>query len=114
MTVLALLTDAPFRVRFAISKPSLETFAKTASLTEDKPIDSCRWVGLYYMCWAYRYETASGVHFRGGATLSSREWAIETNTGFVYLPKGRPEETLDDSYRHLGGPWYGWHGWDSW
>ncbi|MDP9848338.1 hypothetical protein [Streptosporangium lutulentum] len=30
------------------------------------------------------------------------------------VPKGQPEETSDDSYRHLGGNWYGWRGWDNW
>jgi len=51
MVLAAIVVDAPFWVRFAISKPSMEAFAKT--MTEKTAIDDfCRWLGLYRVCWA--------------------------------------------------------------
>uniref|UniRef100_UPI001B805508 hypothetical protein n=1 Tax=Streptosporangium amethystogenes TaxID=2002 RepID=UPI001B805508 len=64
------------------------------------------------ICWAP--QTLEGEPTPGSAALISEEWAIHSNTGFVWLPEGQPEETSDDSYRHLGGNWYGWRGWDNW
>ncbi|WP_084959598.1 hypothetical protein [Thermoactinospora rubra] len=111
--VLALVTDAPFRFRFTVSEPAMEAFARTVAVREP-PDGSCRWLGLYRVCWAWPYETLDGRRVPGSAVMTSREWAIESNTGFVWLPEGRPEGTMDDSYRHITGHWYGWHGWDSW
>ncbi|MFC4119387.1 hypothetical protein [Nonomuraea zeae] len=110
----ALITDAPFQARFAISKPSLDAYAKT--VTAEGPQDSpCRWVGLYRVCYAFTYTSAdSDEHVPGSAALIAEEWAIHSNTRFLLLPVGVPEETYDDTFRHLTGHWYGWHGWDKW
>ncbi|WP_371779638.1 hypothetical protein [Streptosporangium subroseum] len=110
----ALVVDAPFWVRFTISQPSMKAFAKTMTAKTSLD-DSCRWLGLYRMCGAfpyYSYEKDEDVP--GSAAFSAREWAIESNTGFVWLPEGQPEGTMDDRYRHLIGNWHGWHGWDRW
>ncbi|MBB5773708.1 hypothetical protein [Nonomuraea jabiensis] len=111
----ALVADAPFWLRFTISKPSMEAYART--VTAETPRDfSCRWLGLYRICDAFPYagleENAEDIP--GSACLIGEEWAIHSNTNFVLLPEGEPEETADDTYRHLMGYWYGWHGWDQW
>jgi hypothetical protein len=111
----ALAADAPFWLRFTISKPSMEAYART--VTADTPRDfSCRWLGLYRICDAFPYyeweENTEAIP--GSACLIGEEWAIYSNTNFVLLPQGEPEETGDDTYRHLMGHWYGWHGWDQW
>ncbi|WP_329087164.1 MULTISPECIES: hypothetical protein [unclassified Streptosporangium] len=94
-----IVVDAPFWVRFTISKPSMEAFAKT--VTEETTIDaSCRWLGLYRVCWASPYSTIEAEVLPGSAALSTEEWAIHSNTGFVWLPKGRPEETMEQVH-----PW---------
>ncbi|GGQ23776.1 hypothetical protein [Streptosporangium pseudovulgare] len=112
--VVALVADLPFRMRFAVSEPSMEAFSRTVA-AGTSPDDSCRWLGLYRVCWADRYFSyEKDGEVPGSAAFSSEEWAIYSNTGFVWLPEGRPEETSDDSYRHLGGSWYGWQGWDKW
>lgn len=111
--MIALVADVPFWVRFTISEPSMRAFAQTMPV-EALRDDSCRWLGLYRVCWASTYSTLGAEDVPGSAVLGSEEWAIESNTGFVWLPEGQPEETADDSYRHLKDHWYGWHGWDSW
>ncbi|MED7931579.1 hypothetical protein SMD20_45680 [Nonomuraea sp. LP-02] len=111
----ALVVDAPFWLRFTISKPSMEAYAQTVTRQTDRDF-SCQWLGLYRICDAFPYsgweENAEEVP--GSACLIGEEWAIESNTNFVLLPKGEPQETADDTYRHLTGYWYGWHGWDHW
>ncbi|WP_030917721.1 hypothetical protein [Streptosporangium amethystogenes] len=52
----AIVVDAPFWVRFTISKPSMEAFAKTVT-EETSFYDSCRWLGLYQVCGAHSYAT---------------------------------------------------------
>ncbi|GGO79589.1 hypothetical protein [Nonomuraea cavernae] len=112
--VVALVWDAPFWLRFTISKPSMEAFART--VTAEAPRDfSCRWVGLYRICDDFPYSgLRNPAYVPGSVCLIGEEWAIHSNTNFVLLPTGEPEETADDTYRHLTGSWYGWHGWDQW
>jgi hypothetical protein len=111
----ALVTDAPFWLRFTISKPSLEAYARTVT-AETKPDPSCRWLGLYRTCGSFPCsgweENTRDVP--GSACLSGQEWAIHSYTNFVLLPVGEPEQTMEDNYRHLTGHWYGWAGSDPW
>ncbi|MER7504610.1 hypothetical protein AB0L05_03340 [Nonomuraea pusilla] len=112
--VVALVTDAPFWLRFTISKPSMEAYARTVT-AETSQDTSCRWLGLYRICGAFPYSGwgQDDQDVPGSACLIGEEWALESNTNFVLLPVGEPEETADDTYRRLTGHWYGWHGWDS-
>lgn len=109
------MTDASFWLRFTISKPSMEAYARTVTAEASRDF-SCRWLGLYRICDAFPYsgleENAKDVP--GSACLIGEEWVIDSNTNFVLLPLGEPEETADDTYRDLTGHWYGWHGWDNW
>ncbi|MFB4288759.1 hypothetical protein ACBI99_14025 [Nonomuraea sp. ATR24] len=110
----ALVTDASLWLRFTISKPSLEAYARTVT-AETSRDSTCQWVGLYQICDAFPYlRLEDSEYVLGSACLIGEEWAIDSNTSFVLLPVGEPEETADDSYRHLMGNWYGWHGWDHW
>ncbi|MEU0566184.1 hypothetical protein ABZ297_12410 [Nonomuraea sp. NPDC005983] len=110
--VVALILDASFWVRFTISKPSMEAYARTVTAETARDF-SCQWLGLYRICDAFPYTSEDVGHVPGSACLIGEEWAIHSNTNFVLLPTGEPEETMDDTYRHLTGHWYGWHGWDS-
>ncbi|MEV7013664.1 hypothetical protein [Streptosporangium sp. NPDC051022] len=112
--VMALVADAPFWLRFTISKPSMEAYARTVT-AETAGDFSCRWLGLYRICGAAPYNRwDNSQDVPGSAVLNGEEWAIYSNTHFVMLPQGRPEEVGDDTYRHLTGPWYGLHSWDNW
>ena len=113
VVVVALVADAPFWVRFTISAPSMEAYAKTVT-DQSLSYDPCRWLGLYYVCGAFPYTDLEGKHPLGSSTLGVESWFGEGTRGFVWLPEGQPEETADDRYRHLKGHWYGWQGWDSW
>ncbi|MEV1243908.1 hypothetical protein ACIBO2_12565 [Nonomuraea sp. NPDC050022] len=110
----ALVADAPFWLRFTISKPSMEAYARTVTAETQQNI-SCRWLGLYRICDAFPYpRSEDGEYVPGSVCLIGEEWAFGSNTNFVLLPIGEPEETADDTYRHLTGHWYGWVGSDPW
>ncbi|MEV4286213.1 hypothetical protein AB0K40_11985 [Nonomuraea bangladeshensis] len=111
----ALVVDAPFWLRFTISKPNMEAYAQTVTRQTDRDFP-CQWVGLYRICDAFPCleleKNAEDVP--GSACLIAEEWAVYSNTNFVLLSKGEPEETANDTYRHLTGRWYGWRAWDYW
>jgi hypothetical protein len=111
----ALVVDAPFWLRFTISKPSMEAYAQTVTRQADRDFP-CQWVGLYRICDAFPClgleKNAEDVP--GSACLIAEEWAVYSNTNFVLLSKGEPEETANDTYRPLTGRWYGWRDWDYW
>ncbi|MFD1543967.1 DUF4407 domain-containing protein [Nonomuraea guangzhouensis] len=111
--ILALVTNAPFHLRFAISLPEMEAYAATVK-EQSRFGAPCEWVGLYRVCSsAPHYVESEPVP--GSAYLGTEEWAIHSNTGFLMVPHGEPEaETIDDEYRHVGGRWFGHHGWDKW
>jgi len=90
----------------------MEAYART--VTADTPQDfSCQWVGLYRICDRFLYlGLETGEYVPGSACLVSEEWALDSNTAFVLLPIGKPEETAEDTYRHLTGNWYARQGWD--
>jgi hypothetical protein len=44
--VIALVAYAPFRLRFMISKPSMDAYARTVRVESTRDF-SCRWVGPY-------------------------------------------------------------------
>lgn len=111
-TILALVTNAPFHLRFAISLPEMEEYA--ATVKEQSADAPCEWVGLYRVCYSSPHYVESEA-VPGSAYLSTEEWVIDSNTGFLMVPHGKPEaETIDDKYRHISGRWFGHHGWDNW
>ncbi|TYB69631.1 hypothetical protein FXF51_05560 [Nonomuraea sp. PA05] len=107
--VAALAMDGPLWVRFSLSQPSLERYAKEIAAGVD-PSPGCRWVGLYRICGDY---TSGGEAIPGGSRFLVSDWPLMASRGFVWLPSGQlPTDNMDDQYRHLTGPWYGWKGWD--
>ncbi|NUW34184.1 hypothetical protein HTZ77_22490 [Nonomuraea sp. SMC257] len=109
----ALVTDAPFWIRFTISRPSLDAYAKAVMENPRRP-ESCQWVGLYYVCGGWQYMDLDGKRIPGSAEFGVEDPFLYDDKGFLWLPSGEPDETTDDHYRHLTGHWYGSDGWDSW
>jgi hypothetical protein len=113
--LVALATDAPFMPRFSLSAPSLGAYAEKIMEQSPIPYESCEWAGLYRVCGGRVDHSASDdVLVPGSAGFMTTEWAIYGNTGFSWHPGVVPQETADDTYRHLVGNWYGYHGWDQW
>jgi hypothetical protein len=113
--VLALIADAPFWIRFTISAPSLEAYAKAVAEDPERG-RPCRWVGLYYVCssgWQYM-DLDTGERIPGSAEFGVQDPFLYDDKGFLWLPSGEPDETADDKYRHLTGHLYGSDGWDHW
>ena len=112
--VFALITDAPFWIRFTISEPSMNAYAKAVVENPDHE-EPCQWVGLYYVCDGWDYlDLDTGERVPGSAEFAVQDWFLYDNKGFLWLPSGEPDETADDSYRHLKDHWYGAEGWDHW
>jgi hypothetical protein len=115
VTLIALAADVPFTLRFSLSAPSLGAYAEKIMEQSSIPYESCEWAGLYRVCGGGAEHLAlDGVLVPGSAGFMTTEWAIYSNTGFSWHPGAVPQETADDTYRHLVGNWYGYHGWDGW
>lgn len=114
--MLALITDAPFWIRFTISEPSMRAYAEAVTENPDRAEEApCQWAGLYYVCGSWQYtDLRTGEVVPGSAGFTVKAWAVQENKGFLWLPTGEPEETFDDRYRYLKAHWYGYEGWDSW
>ncbi|MFF5208510.1 hypothetical protein [Streptosporangium sp. NPDC000396] len=110
----ALAVDGPRWVRFTLSEPSMQAYAKTIAAGGDID-ESCRWLGLYYTCW--------GEPVEGGALIGIKDLGIHeglgmvqtAGTGFAWLPGGRaPSDAgYDNEYTPFTGSWWDWQGWDS-
>ncbi|WP_440069769.1 hypothetical protein [Streptosporangium sp. OZ121] len=112
--MLALMTDAPFWIRFTLSAPSMEAYAKSVAENPDRK-EPCQWVGLYYVCGGQQHlNSDTGEKVPGSAEFSAQDWFLDGNKGFLWLPFGEPVETADASYRYLKDRWYGYQGWDNW
>lgn len=112
--VLALMTDAPFWIRFTISAPSMQAYAKAVAESPGHR-EPCQWVGLYYVCDGWRYlDLDTGEEVTGSAEFGVEDWFLHGGKGFVWLPSGKPYETVDDRYRYLKDHWYGSDGWGHW
>ena len=95
-TVLLVKADAPLRVRFALSEPSLERYAR--SVRND--YDSDRWWGLYFVDDVEKIP--------GGARFMVTDLTMDWKSyGFAYSPDRVPDPE-EGNYEHLKGPWYIW------
>jgi hypothetical protein len=104
----ALITNAPFWIRYTISEPSLTAYA---TAVDENPgyKEPCQWVGLYYVCDGRRYDDLyTGDEVPGSARLVVRDLFLQNDKGFVWLTTGEPDENADggDRYAHLKGYWY--------
>ncbi|TYB64821.1 hypothetical protein FXF51_20430 [Nonomuraea sp. PA05] len=112
--LLALITDAPFHIRFTLSQPSLDLYA-AALIADPERERPCQWVGLYFTCGGGPYmDLDTGELIPGSAQFSVHDPFLHDNKGFLWLPSAEPDETADDRYRHLTRDWYGHSGWDHW
>ncbi|TQS08393.1 hypothetical protein [Microbispora hainanensis] len=101
----ALAVDGPLWVRFTLSEPSMQAYAK-AIAAGVPPGPGCRMLGLYYVCHSERVE--------GGALLVVKDIGMMDRMGFAWLPGGRApsDDGYDNDYTQFTGPWWGWEGWD--
>ncbi|MFG1941614.1 hypothetical protein [Nonomuraea sp. NPDC048826] len=89
---------APVRMRFELSRASLDHFAKTVS--EGAPPGKRQWIGLYPV----DYLDGSRSAFR----LMINDTGFLTSYGLAWSPNGEPDIDGPGSYRHFDGPWYIW------
>ncbi|AWS40095.1 hypothetical protein [Streptosporangium sp. 'caverna'] len=104
--VVVLAVDGPMWVRFTLSEPSMQAYAKTIAAGNE--IDrSCRWLGLYHVCW--------GEPVEGGALLVVGDIPSIQTMGFAWLPGGQePSDAgYENYYTPFTGTWWDWQGWDS-
>ncbi|AWS44090.1 hypothetical protein [Streptosporangium sp. 'caverna'] len=105
--VVALSVDGPLWVRFTLSEPSMQAYAKTIA-AGDETDEGCRWLGLYHVCWSEPIE--------GGALLVVEDYGMMGTEGFAWLPGGQePSDAgYENHYTPFAGPWWDWRGWSSW
>lgn len=114
--VLALVTDAPFWIRFTISAPSMEAFAKQVTPLDRFHEQPCQWVGLYQVCgagWLYT-DPDTDLRVPGSAEFQVKDpFVTYGSKGFAWIPFGELDVTSDGRYRHLKDRWYGadWTDW---
>ncbi|MFI6297813.1 hypothetical protein ACIBEJ_39905 [Nonomuraea sp. NPDC050790] len=92
------LVGAPVRVRFELSRGSLDHFA--ASMSEGTPLGKRRWVGLYPVAYVDGSRRSFGFMIEDTGMFG--------DYGFAWSPKGEPDIDGPGHYRHYDGPWYLW------
>jgi hypothetical protein len=113
---LALITNAPLWIRYAISEPSLRSYAIAVDQNPHRK-EPCQWVGLYYVCDGRRHDDLlTGEEIPGSARLAVRDLFLRYDKGFVWMTSGEPNENADggDRYSHLKGRWYSYWYDSSW
>ncbi|MER6004189.1 hypothetical protein ABT120_36895 [Nonomuraea angiospora] len=114
--MLALVTDTPFWIRFTLSESSMEAYAKTVVVSPSHK-EPCQWAGLYYVCDGSQYhDGVTGEALPGSAQFGVRDWFLDGNNGFIWLPTGEPNDIAGEygeSYSYLKDCWYSYKGgWD--
>ncbi|MFG1680616.1 hypothetical protein ACGFNP_10620 [Nonomuraea sp. NPDC049269] len=89
---------APVRMRFELSRPALDNFAKTVS--EGTPPGKRNWIGLYPVEYLDGSRNAFGFMIDDTGFL--------TSYGFAWSPNSEPDIDGPGYYRHFDGPWYIW------
>ncbi|MER6509173.1 hypothetical protein ABT158_20275 [Nonomuraea sp. NPDC001636] len=89
---------APVRVRFELSRGSLEHLAQTVSA--GTPPEEQRWIGLYPV----KYLEGS----RGAFGFMIKDAGFFGSYGFAWSSNGEPDIDAPGSYRHFDGRWYVW------
>ncbi|WP_155126300.1 hypothetical protein [[Actinomadura] parvosata] len=103
--------DLPFKARFALSRSSMEDFARSILTSGAREDSVCAWTGLYPVCGHLSAETESSTVVR----LHISDWPITGSRGFIWAPYGPPPlDDYDYDLRHVTGPWWGCRGWDGW
>ncbi|MFC4117472.1 hypothetical protein [Nonomuraea zeae] len=89
---------APVRMRFELSRGSLDLFAKKVS--EGTSQGKRNRIGLYPVKYLEGSRRAFGFMIEDAGLFGSY--------GFAWSPNGEPDIDSPGSYRHLDGPWYIW------
>lgn len=89
---------APVRMRFELSRSSLDHFAKT--FTEGTPPGKRNWIGLYPVEYVERSRRAFGFMIEDTGFFGSY--------GFAWSANGEPDIDAPGYYLHFDGPWYIW------
>lgn len=89
---------APVRMRFELSRSSLDHFAKTVS--EGTPPGTRNWIGLYPVEYLEGSRRAFGFMIEDTGFFG--------RYGLAWSPKGEPDIDAPGYYRHFDGPWYIW------
>ncbi|WP_125643073.1 hypothetical protein [Nonomuraea sp. WAC 01424] len=89
---------APVRMRFELSRSSLDHFAKTVS--EGTPPGKRNWIGLYPVEYLEGSRRAFGFMIEDTGFFGSY--------GFAWSPNGEPDIDAPGYYRHFDGQWYLW------
>ncbi|MDX3105611.1 hypothetical protein [Nonomuraea angiospora] len=114
--MLALVTDAPFWIRFTLSETSMEAYAKAVAVSPGGK-EPCQWAGLYRVCDGSQYhDGVTGEERPGSAQFGVRDWFLGDDKGFIWLAAGEPNDIAGkygESYSYLKGRWYSYEGgWD--
>ncbi|QYC38389.1 hypothetical protein Nocox_03805 [Nonomuraea coxensis DSM 45129] len=89
---------APVRMRFELSRGSLDHFARTVS--EGTPPGKRQWIGLYPVKYLEGSRRAFGFMIEDAGFFGSH--------GFAWSADGEPDIDAPGFYRHFDGPWYIW------
>ncbi|MFI6908263.1 hypothetical protein ACIBKY_43870 [Nonomuraea sp. NPDC050394] len=89
---------APVRIRFELSRSSLDHLAKTVA--EGTPPGKRRWVGLYPVEYLEGSRKAFGFMIEDTGFFGSY--------GLAWSPDGEPDIDAPGHYSHFDGPWYIW------
>ncbi|MEU8251952.1 hypothetical protein [Nonomuraea sp. NPDC048916] len=89
---------APVRMRFELSRSSLDHFAK--SVSEGAPPGKRNWIGLYPVEYLEGSRRAFGFMIEDTGFFGSY--------GLAWSSNGEPDIDAPGFYRHFDGPWYIW------
>jgi hypothetical protein len=96
----SVVLDVPFAARFAASRSALEAAALRTRAAHQPAVPGT--IGLFRVTEIDR--AGSAVRFIvGDAGL------FNDSAGVVYSPDGQPPVVDEDSYQHIGGPWWSWY-----
>ncbi len=99
VALLFCLTQAPFYIRFYLSKSALSVYATT--LNEPFVSHQAKRVGLFVL-----RETEAR---EGNVRFITSQDGLMDDAGLVFAPNGAPERSRKCTYTHLSGPWWHWH-----
>ena len=103
VTATLLVTDAPFRARFALSRSAMNSVAQEMVRDPTPPYPGR--VGLYPVRRVEAFDEGMRFLVTGAGFVDP--------AGFAYSPQGEPPNIGgEDRYWHLEGPWYQWE--ESW
>jgi hypothetical protein len=107
LTLAMLWSEAPMRLRFAISKPDLARLAQQAIAAGPKPLSPWETTTIQR---AGAYDVIVAQVSRNGEVdiAVSGTFFMRSCSGFTYDPAGSPFDP-EGSFEPLGGSWYVWH-----